>query len=239
MNTEHAEYINRCETAFNKFIDATPDFVNSEENNRSLIAALDRLGLTYDRASHLELAFRSIKSKKPTTAAPAPAAAPQAESFEASVEREANRILDSGELTDEILHRMTSKQVEIAQRSYAWSRAVDILEARRVKQVLAPADVTVAEKRALANGTTVQSEISRAQQQMNSVAAHNQRPANSSPAQRSSGIANTHQMATWSTRRKQTPAQIEAQRKADNAWIEEQESIAARRRRVLAHRKGK
>ena len=236
MNTEHVEYINRCETAFNQFVNGTPDFVNSEENNRSLIAALDRLGLTYDRASHLELAFRSIKSKKPATAAPPVPAVPQAESFETSVEREANRLLDSGELTGEILHKMTGRQVENAQRSYAWCRAVEILEARRVKQVLAPADVAVAERRALARGTTVQSEISKSQQQMNSVAAHNLRPPNSSPAQRSSGIMNTHQGATYSTKRKETPEQIEARRKADQRWIDEQETLAARRRRVMAHR---
>jgi hypothetical protein len=236
MNTEHVEYINRCETAFNQFIDSTPDFVNSEENNRSLIAALDRLGLTYDRASHLEIAYRTIKSKKPATAAPVVPAVPKAESFETSVEREANRILDSGELTAEILHRMTAKQVENAQRNYAWSRALEILESRRVKITLAPADVALAERRAQANGSTVQSEISKAQSQMNSIAVHNQQPSPSVTAQRSRGFVTTASQHAGSTRRQPSLAQAIAQEKKDQAFIDAANAKTARLIRIKANR---
>jgi hypothetical protein len=235
MTNEHAEYISRCEGAFNTFIAATPAFVNNEGNCRALIASLDRLSLSYDRASHLEIAFRQIQSRKaaPTAAAPV---TPQPESFDASVEKEANRILDSGELTAESLFRMTAKQVENAQRNFAWVRALEILEARRVKQTLAPADVALAERRALTNGTSTQMEISRAEQQMASVATHNLRPAVSSPTQRSAGILNTHQMATYSTRRKKTPEAIIAADKRDQKWISEQEELGWRRRRIAANK---
>src|ERR1700738_3868176 len=133
MNTEHVEYINRCETAFNQFVNGTPDFVNSEENNRSLIAALDRLGLTYDRASHLEIAFRQLKSKKSTTTAPAAPSVPQTESLETAVEREANRLLDSGEVTFEPVRGMSAKERERRCMSRAFALCLDLLEERRVK----------------------------------------------------------------------------------------------------------
>jgi hypothetical protein len=228
MNNEHAEYISRCETAFNQFVEATPSFVNSEANCRNLVASLDRLGLTYDRASHLEIAYRSINSKK---AAPAPAPEP----LEAAIEKEALRLLDSGEI-DEALAHLNAKQFENRTYNKAFARGLEIREERRVKQTLARGDLVAAEQRAHQQGTSPVSEIAASEKRM--IQAQNPYPA-SPRTERSRGIENTHNMGTSSTRRKQTAERAEAQRKADNAWIEEQEAMGARRRRVLAHRNGK
>jgi hypothetical protein len=227
MSTEHAEYINRCETAFNSFVDATPDFVNSESNCRNLVASLDRLGLTYDRASHLEIAYRSINSKK---AAPAPAPEP----LEAAIEREANRILAAGEI-EHALQNLSAKQFEQKSYNLSFARALELREQRRVKSVLTRGDLAVAENLANKNGTSVASEISKSEKRM--VAAQNPYPA-SPRTERSRGIENTHMMATYSTKRKPTLEAALAQERKDQKFLDEAATKTARLIRVKAN-KGK
>jgi hypothetical protein len=225
MNTDHAEYINRCEVAFNSFVAATPDFVNSESNCRNLVASLDRLGLTYDRASHLEIAFRSINSKK---AAPTPQGVP----LEAAIEKEALRLLNTGEI-DEALAHLSAKQFEQKSYNRAFARALEIREERRVKQTLARGDLMAAEFRANQQGTSPVSEIAASEKRM--IAAQN--PNQYSPtAARRSGVVSTHDMGTSSTRRKRTPEQILAADRADQKFLDEAHTKSARLLRVRANR---
>jgi hypothetical protein len=241
MNTEHVEYINRCETAFNQFVDGTPDFVNSEENNRQLIAALDRLGLTYDRASHLEIAFRSIKPNTPTTPAPAPAAVPTALQVGLSPDRitaEAERMIRDGEVSNEIVFRMSAKELEHRSHSLAFAKALDLLHERNLSVEPSRGDVNHSFGVATKNHTNLGNEIVKTVDARLAPTVQAQDPYRHSPsAARRSGIINQHE---YGVQQKKQPslAQALALEKKDQKFLDEAATKTARLIRMKAH-KGK
>lgn len=234
MNTD--TYIDRAERAFWTFANANKDFAVCDANATLLGEKVKSMNLDFADPSHLEIAWWSIAPKTTPTRKPAqaPAVAPQPEPLEAAIEKEALRILEAGEIED-ALKNLSAKQFEQKSYNLAFARALELREERRVKSVLAKGDLVAAEHRANQQGTSVASEISKSEKRM--VAA--QSPTSYSPSSaRRSGIESTHNMHASSSMHKRTPAEVMAQEKKDQAFIDAANAKTARLLRVKAN-KGK
>jgi hypothetical protein len=238
MNTQPSQdVLDKAVESFNAFCSRNPDFYPCDANAQLLANAVKRLGLDFSEVSSLQHAWVTIKPKSAPARkpAPVPTAAPASEPLELAIEKEANRILASGELEDALLN-LSAKQFEQKSYNLAFARALELREQRRAKDIqLARGDVIQAEQRAAQQGTTVASEIAASEKRM--VAAQNPNQYSPSAARRS-GIVSTHDMGTSSTRRKPTLEAALAQERKDQAFLDAANAKTARLIRVKAN-KGK
>jgi hypothetical protein len=237
MNTQNQEFIDRAEAAFNRFCILNPDFIPSDASASLLGEAVQRLKLPLDRVESLTHAWITIRPRPKSTPARKPAQAPAAalapEPLEAAIEKEAIRLLDSGEV-DETLARLSATQFEHRCHNLAFVRALEIREERRAKSVLlARGDLIQAEQRSRQQGTSPVFEIAKAEQRM--IAAQNPNPYSPNAARRS-GIVSTHDMTTSSTRRKPTLEAALAQERKDQAFLDAAAAKTARLIRYKANR---
>jgi hypothetical protein len=236
MNTQPSQdVLDKAVESFNAFCSRNPDFYPCDANAQLLANQVKKLKLDFSAVSSLEHAWTTIKpapARRKT--APAPVAAPAPEPLEIAIEKEAIRLLNSGEI-DEALAHLNAKQFENRTYNKAFARALELREQGRVKQTLARGDLIQAEQFAHQQGTSPASEIAKAEKRM--VAAQN--PNQYSPnAARRSGIESTHNMNASSSMRKRTPAEVMAQERKDQAFLDAANAKTARLIRVKAN-KGK
>ena len=233
-NQNITEIQDRAERAFWLFARNNPDFAVCDANASLLADAVKKLGLDYTDASHLEMAWSSIRPRTTPArkSAPASTAAPAPEPLEAAIEKEALRILESGEIED-ALKNLSARQFEQKTYNLSFARALELREEGRVKQTLARGDIIAAEQRANQQGTSPVSEIAASEKRM--IAAQN--PTAYSPrAARRSGVESTHNMHASSSMRKRTPAEVMMQERKDQAFQEQAAAKTARLIRYKANR---
>jgi hypothetical protein len=237
------ELIDRAVDAYNAFCAHNPDYTVCEANASLLADAVKRLRLPFHELSSLQHAWVTVrprtvparKSAPAPTAAPAPAV-PQSGLTPERITAEAERMIRDGEVSNELVFRMSARELEHRSHSLAFAKALDLLHARDLSVEPSRGDVTHSFGVATKNHTNLGNEIVKTVDARLAPTYANQQPSPSATSQRSRGfVTNASQWAT-STRREPTLAQAIAIQKADQQHLDESKAASARLRRVRANR---
>lgn len=244
MNTQPSQdVLDKAVESFNVFCSRNPDFYPCDANAQLLANAVKRLNLDFSEVSSLQHAWVSIKPKGAPARKPAPVAATPAPAVRESllsperIDAESRRRIAEGEISREIVSNWSAKELlRHSQQDLATARAIEILYERKPVEP-SRGDVNHSFGVATRNHTDLGSEIIKTVDARLAPTVQAQNPNAYSPnAARRSGILSTHDMATYSTKRKPSLAQAIARQKEDQKFLDEAAAKTARLIRVKANK---
>jgi hypothetical protein len=237
-------------SAMEQFYDAYPEFGERWQYYTKLMrewlvaGGVDPAGATYQ---DLENAWRGIKGKRirssENTAAHPANPQPQAPPAEDPITVEARDLISSGRITLESINAMSNSQYELASRSAVFCKALEILEPRREPSILTQGELAAAAGQAsLSTNNGVPTTTAQKVEELEEWKRKHFESISTAPAPGSSnprGVMNLHQAGH--VPKTVSPAQFAAvirQEREDQQFIENGAQKTARRKRVIAHRRG-